>query len=65
MTIDEIDKLLSDAGAEAIRMMLMAGMPGGTRTQRVKNMAFAEGCSHAVKSIREAIRQADEAGSPA
>lgn len=47
--------LREDVGAEAIRMMLIAGMPGGTRTERVKRQAFADGVSHATSAIREAI----------
>jgi hypothetical protein len=49
--------LRNEVAAEAIRMMLVAGMPGGTRTERVKAAAFAEGCAHAVTMIREALER--------
>lgn len=61
MSRDEIDDLLRLVGMEAVRMLLMSGMPGGTRTERVKAKAFAEGCMHAVKAIQDAVREADEA----
>jgi len=44
---------------EALRLLLSSGMPGGTRTQRVKNAAFAEGLAHAIKSIVAGIEAAD------
>lgn len=47
--------LRTDVGAEATRMILAAGLPGGTRTQRVKSAAFAEGCAHAVTMILKAL----------
>lgn len=51
--------LRKEVGPEACRMILVAGMPGGTRTQRVKMVAFADGCSHAIKSIVEALERGD------
>lgn len=51
--------LRRDVAAEATRMMLMAGMPGGTRTQRVKSRAFADGVGHAVTSIIAGIERGD------
>lgn len=54
-----LEWLRRDVGPEAIRMMLAAGLPGGTRTQRTKNAAFAEGCAHAVKMIADGIERGD------
>tara|TARA_B100001057_G_scaffold418770_1_gene438201 strand:- start:107 stop:328 length:222 start_codon:yes stop_codon:yes gene_type:complete len=51
--------LRREVGGEATRMMLAAGLPGGTRTQRTKNAAFAEGCAHAVTMILNAIERGD------
>lgn len=51
--------LRREVAGEATRMMLMAGLPGGTRTQRVKNKAFADGCGHAVTMIINAIERGD------
>ena len=51
--------LRADVSAEAIRMMLVAGMPGGTRTERTKRAAFADGVSHATVAIREAIERGE------
>lgn len=51
--------LRRDLAAEATRMMLMAGLPGGTRTQRVKNRAFADGVGHAITSIIAGIERGD------
>lgn len=52
--------LRRDVGAEATRMMLAAGLPGGTRTERIKRAAFAEGCAHAVSAIIAAIERGDD-----
>jgi hypothetical protein len=54
-----VEWLRKEVGPEACRMILVAGMPGGTRTQRVKMAAFADGCSHAIKSIVEALESGD------
>lgn len=51
--------LRREVAAEATGMMLMAALPGGTRTQRVKNRAYAEGCAHAVSMILDAIERGD------
>jgi hypothetical protein len=51
--------LRRDVGAEATRMILAAGLPGGTRTERTKRAAFAEGCAHAVTMILKAIERGD------
>lgn len=53
--------LKRDVADEAMRMMLAAGLPGGTRTQRTKNAAFADGMAHAVKMIREGIERGEHA----
>lgn len=49
--------LRKSVGMEAGRMILVSGLPGGTRTQRVKNRAYAEGCAHAVTQIINAIER--------
>ena len=54
-----VDWLRKDVGMEAIRMILMSGLPGGTRTERVKNQAFAQGCAHAVTMILQAIERGE------
>jgi hypothetical protein len=54
---EAVVRLVRQAGLEAVRMRLVAGMPGDTRTDRAKAEAFADGCSHACKSILEAIEQ--------
>jgi hypothetical protein len=51
--------LRKDVSMEAVRMMLAAGLPGGTRTQRTKAAAFAEGLAHGAKSIADAIERGD------
>lgn len=51
--------LRKSVGMEAGRMILASGLPGGTRTQRVKNQAYAEGCAHAVTQIINAIERGD------
>jgi hypothetical protein len=51
--------LRKGVGMEAGRMILMSGLPGGTRTQRVKDRAFAEGCAHAVTCILKAIESGE------
>lgn len=48
-----------NVAGEATRMMLMAGLPGGTKTQRVKNRSYAEGCAHAVSMVIDAIERGD------
>lgn len=50
---------LREKGMDAAHMILMAGMPGGTRTQRTKNAAFADGCAHTVKVIMAGIERGD------
>lgn len=47
--------LRSDVLAEAVRMSLAAGLPGGTRTERVRARAFADGSCHAISCIISAI----------
>lgn len=47
--------LRREVGGEVTRMQLAAGLPGGTRTQRTKIAAFAEGAGHAVTSLIRAI----------
>lgn len=49
--------LRKDVAAEATRMILAAGMPGGTATERVKRRAFAAGVAHATQSIFEGLEQ--------
>lgn len=49
-------------GSEATRLMIAAGLPGGTRTQRTKNAAFADGVAHAVKVIADAIEAGEHFG---
>lgn len=51
--------LRHEVAGEATRMILVAGIPGGTRTQRTKNAAFADGCAHAVSMIIKAIERCD------
>ncbi len=46
-------------GGAAVHLTLAAGMPGGTRTERVKRRAFAEGFGRAVTVIREAVERGD------
>ena len=43
-----VEWLRKDLGTEAIVMMLAAGMPGQKRTQRTKDMAFADGFARCV-----------------
>lgn len=50
----------SDFGAAAVRMMLAAGLPGGTRTQRVKAAAYADGFAKAVSLVADAIERGDD-----
>lgn len=53
---DSIERFVREGcGMEGIRMMLAAGLPGGTTTQRVKNKAYAEGAVNATKAIAAAI----------
>lgn len=54
--------LRHEVAGEATRMILAAGLPGGTRTQRTKNAAFADGCAHAVSMIIKAIENGDHRG---
>lgn len=56
--------LRNTVGPETVQMMLMAGLPGGTRTQRVKNAAFAEGCADATSKIIAAIERGDHLPQP-
>jgi len=51
-----------EIGGAAIRMMLASGLPGGTRTQRVKNAAYADGFAKAVSVIADAISRGDHIG---
>lgn len=53
--------LRKTVGMEAGRLILASGLPGGTRTDRVKSRAFAEGCAHATKAIINAIESGDHA----
>ena len=46
-------------GAAAVHMMLASGLPGGTRTQRTKNRAFADGFAKATSMIAKAIQDGD------
>ncbi|MDB5412625.1 MAG: hypothetical protein JWR10_960 [Rubritepida sp.] len=43
------------AGLRAVSMRLLAGMPGGSRTDRIKARAFADGYAKAAADIAEAI----------
>lgn len=54
--------LRKTVGMEVAQMILVAGLPGGTRTQRVKNAAYADGCAHAVKMIADCIESGDHIG---
>lgn len=54
-----VEWLRKTVGAEVMRMMLSAGLPGGTQTQRAKRRAYAEGCAHAVSMILEAVERGD------
>jgi hypothetical protein len=48
-----------DFGAAAVRMMLASGVPIGTRTERVKGRAFADGFARAVSVIADAIERGE------
>ncbi len=56
---EAVEWLRKSVGMEVAGMMLQAGLPGGTRTQRIKNAAFADGCAHAVKKIIAALESGD------
>lgn len=53
-----VEWLRKDLGTEAIGMMLAAGMPSQTRTQRTKDMAFADGFGRCVALAASAIEAA-------
>ncbi len=53
------DYVRKQFGAAGVHMMLAAGMPGGTRTQRVKNAAFADGFAKAACLIAKAVEAGD------
>lgn len=50
---------LREFGMAAVHLMLMSGIPGGTRTQRVKAEAFADGYAKAVAQIKDAIERGE------
>ena len=56
--------LRETVGMEVTTMMLASGLPGGSRTQRVKNAAFAEGCANATRKIIAAIERGDHLKEP-
>lgn len=51
--------LRRDVGGEATRLRLAAAMPGGTRTERTKAAAFADGIMHAVGMMLKAVERGD------
>jgi len=51
--------LRGEFGAAAVHLILMSGMPGGTRTERIKNRARADGFAKAVSMIAECIERGD------
>jgi argininosuccinate synthase len=55
-----VEWLRKDLGVDAVHLMLAAGAPGGTATQRVKNKAFAAGYGHAVADIKNDIETASK-----
>ena len=62
LTEDElriVEWLRREMAGEVTQLMLMAGLPGGTRTQRTKNSAFAKGCGHAVTVLIDAIERGE------
>lgn len=53
------DFIRKQGGAAGIRLLLGSGMPGGTRTARVKHKAFADGFCRAVTVLADAIERGD------
>lgn len=51
--------LCRDMGSASVSMILAAGLPGGTRTQRVKRAAYADGYTRAIADVRDAIERGD------
>jgi len=49
-------EIAKEHGLMAVNMILISGLPGGTRTQRAKAQAFAEGYSQCAANIATAIR---------
>ena len=49
-------EIAKEHGLMAVNMILTSGLPGGTRTQRAKAQAFAEGYSQCAANIATAIR---------
>lgn len=56
--------LRGDALVQAARMTLAAGLPGGTRTERVRGKAFADGTCHAISCIIAAIERGAHLAAP-
>ena len=55
----QIVAMLKQYGMAAVQLILASGLPGGTRTQRTKASAFAEGYSKAVAQIKDAIERGE------
>ena len=49
-------EIAKEHGLMAVNMILISGLPGGTRTQSAKAQAFAEGYSQCAANIATAIR---------
>lgn len=47
--------ILREFGAASVHLILSSGLPGGTRTQRTKAAAHADGFSKAVSMVKSAI----------
>lgn len=54
--LEEAAGVAKEHGLAAVRMMLASGLPGGTKTQRTKSAAFADGYGVAAGDIGDAIR---------
>lgn len=50
-----VDYLRKQFGTAAVHLILASGMPGGTRTQRVKAAAAADGFAKAVSMMADKI----------